>query len=226
MESKFSRDRAPTYSFPRSGVGMQLKGALRPRHTVGESLLISTASDAGAWGKWAPTPEHGNQVKVYKLQIAAMCTGIALPIDELPEELVRRHQHRLFLREPGTTRELRFLYRDPRAELPVWYGSRLVVYPWGNRHNKTSALPRTGWCNLESLEDGYWQYLGPEPVEIPAVLGLERSVWFLIGEGIRGILVRDEHRWPHVYMLTQPASHYYQIMTRSPRMPVLLGEQI
>jgi hypothetical protein len=57
-------------------------------------------------------------------------------------------------------------------------------------------------------------------------LGLERGVWFLIPEGIRGVLVRDERGRPHVYMLTQPASHYYQIMTRNPRMPVLLGEQI
>ena len=69
--------------------------------------------------------------------------------------------------------------------------------------------------------------LDPEPVDIPAALGLERGVWFLIPEGmIRGVLIRDERGRPHVYMLTQPASHYYQIMTRNPRMPVLLGEQI
>ena len=35
-----------------------------------------------------------------------------------------------------------------------------------------------------------------------------------------------EHEHPHVYMLTQPASHYYQIMTRHDRMPVLLGQQM
>ena len=72
----------------------------------------------------------------------------------------------------------------------------------------------------------YGEHLSPEPVDIPAALGLERGVWFLIPEGIRGVLVRDERGRPHVYMLTQPASHYYQIMTRNNRMPVLLGEQI
>ena len=63
-------------------------------------------------------------------------------------------------------------------------------------------------------------------MDIPAALGLEKGVWFLITEGIRGILVRDERDMPHVYMLTQPASHYYQIMTRHNRMPVLLGQQM
>ncbi len=155
-----------------------------------------------------------------------MCTGIALPIDELPEQLVRRQRRRLFLRTPGDTHELRFLYRDPRAELPVWYGRQLLICPWGNQDAAQSSLPRTGWCRLEILEEGLWRHLSPEPVEIPAALGLERGVWFLIPEGIRGVLVRDQRGCPRVYMLTQPASHYYQIMTRSPRMPVLLGEQI
>jgi hypothetical protein len=153
-----------------------------------------------------------------------MCTGIALPIDELPEELIRRQRRRLVLRVPGEGRELRFLYRDPHPELPAWHGDRLGIYPWGG--GGQSALPRTGWCRLEVLEQGLWRHLYPEPVEIPAALGLERGVWFLIPEGIRGVMVRDERSRPHVYMLTQPASHYYQIMTRNPRMPVLLGEQI
>ena len=155
-----------------------------------------------------------------------MCFGIALPIDALPENLVLQHQPRVVLREPGAARELRFLYRDPQAELPVWHGNQLAIYSWGNRDDKGSHLPRTGWCRQESLEAGRWQYLHPEPVDIPAVMGLEKGVWFLIPEGIRGILVRDERDLPHVYMLTQPASHYYQIMTRHDRMPVLLGQQM
>ena len=124
----------------------------------------------------------------------------------------------MILREPGDSRELRFLYRDPRPELPAWHGNRLGIYPWGNR-GRQSSLPRTGWCRLETLEEGLWRELGPEPVDIPAALGLERGVWFLIAEGIRGVLVRDERGRPHVYMLTQPASHYYQIMTRNAACP-------
>ena len=155
-----------------------------------------------------------------------MCFGIALPIDALPEELVQRHQQRLAVREPDASRELRFTFRDPQAELPAWHDNRLDILLWGNRDDRTSRLPRTGWCRQESLEAGRWARLRPEPVEIPAALGLEKGVWFLIPEGIRGILVRDERARPHVYMLTQPASHYYQIMTRHDRMPVLLGQQM
>jgi hypothetical protein len=155
-----------------------------------------------------------------------MCSGIAIPIDELPESLVQRQRRRLVLRSPGDSHELRFLYRDTYPELPAWHGNRLGIFQWGNRTGRHSSLPRTGWCRLETLEEGFWQELSPEPVEIPAALGLERGVWFLIPEGIRGVLVHDEQGRPYVYMLTQPASHYYQIMTRNARMPVLLGEQI
>jgi hypothetical protein len=184
-----------------------------------------------------------------------MCQGIALSIDELPEALLQAQRHRIVLREPGVSREVRFLYRDPQPELPVWHDCRLMIYPWGNspaklsnpgnhktqedRHSCLSfqpdrnirppacRLPRTGWCRREDLEAGIWQPLRPLPVEILATLGWEKGVWFLVPEGgLRGVLVRDASGRPHVYLLTQPASHYYQIMTRSPRMPVFLGRQM
>jgi hypothetical protein len=63
-------------------------------------------------------------------------------------------------------------------------------------------------------------------VDIPATLGLDRGIWFQIKEGVRGILVRDETSRQHVYMLTEPASHYYNVMTRHNRMPVFIGEKI
>ena len=154
-----------------------------------------------------------------------MCFGIALAISEVPEELVELHRHRVALREPGDTRELRFLFRDPKPELPVWHGNQLLIYPWGNRDG-ASRLPRTGWCRQESLDEGRWRHLYPTPVEIPATFGLEKGVWFLIEEGLCGVLVHDESGGPHVYMLTQPASHYYEVMTRHNRMPVFLGTQI
>lgn len=155
-----------------------------------------------------------------------MCFGIALPIDDVPEELVLRYPQRVAVREPGAARELRFTFRDPVAELPVWHDNRLEILAWGNRDDLRSRLPRTGWCRQESLEAGRWSRLRPELVEIPAALGLEKGVWFQITEGIRGVLVLDEQARQHVYMLTQPASHYYQIMTRHDRMPVLLGQQM
>jgi hypothetical protein len=87
-------------------------------------------------------------------------------------------------------------------------------------------MPRTGWCRTESLEAGKWRWLAPELVDIPADFGLEKGVWFQINQGLRGVLVRDESERPHVYMLTQQASHYYQTMTRHERMPILIDQEI
>ena len=51
-------------------------------------------------------------------------------------------------------------------------------------------------------------------------------MWFRVREGVRGVLVRDERGQPVVYVLVEPASHYYQVMTRSGWMPALVGELI
>ena len=44
--------------------------------------------------------------------------------------------------------------------------------------------------------------------------------------GVRGVLVRDEGARERVYLVCEPASHYYRVMTRSDWMPVLIGERI
>jgi hypothetical protein len=51
-------------------------------------------------------------------------------------------------------------------------------------------------------------------------------VWFTIHQGIRGLLVPDEKRVAVVYMICEPASHYYRIMTRSDRMPIFIDQRI
>jgi hypothetical protein len=74
--------------------------------------------------------------------------------------------------------------------------------------------------------DGWSGHL-VEPVIIPASMGLDKGVWFGISQGIRGLVVHDERGVPRVYVLCEPASHYYQVMTRgSGWMPVLIGERI
>jgi hypothetical protein len=57
-------------------------------------------------------------------------------------------------------------------------------------------------------------------------MGLEQGIWFRVRQGIRGLLVRDEHGVEAAYMLCEPASHYFGVMTRSERMPVLVGDRI
>ena len=38
------------------------------------------------------------------------------------------------------------------------------------------------------------------------------------------MLVRDEAEQPHAYLLTQPSTHYFQVMTPSSQEPVFVGE--
>jgi hypothetical protein len=60
----------------------------------------------------------------------------------------------------------------------------------------------------------------------PATIGPERGVWFRVRQGIRGLLVPDERGNAVVSMIVEPASHYFQVMTRSNRMPMLIAERI
>lgn len=158
-----------------------------------------------------------------------MCKGISILKARLKQELFEQYElaHRVTTRGAETQEELHFMYPGaPPIELPVLHDGQMVIYEWGNRNNKECRLPRTGWCRTESLEAGKWRWLSPEKVVIPADFGLEKSVWFQINEGMEGVVVHDEQERPHVYMMTMPASHYYQTMTRHERMPILVGQEI
>ena len=61
---------------------------------------------------------------------------------------------------------------------------------------------------------------------MPATLGLDNGVWYKVRQGVRAILVRDDWGEAVVYPLVEPSGHYYEVMVRSPWMPVLVGERI
>ncbi len=155
-----------------------------------------------------------------------MFSGVAFALSELPAELIERHglQRRVCAR--GGEPEVQFLLRDCERALPVWLDGRLQILRWGNQRGQSRNLPCTAWTWLTTLQEGGWGDRETVPVVIPASMGLDRGVWFRIREGIRGLSVRDEEGQPIVYVLCEPASHYYQIMTRNPWMPVLVGERI
>lgn len=155
-----------------------------------------------------------------------MCSGIALAWSELPTELIRRHGLDRRAHERGGEREARFLFRDRAPRIPIWRDGRLQVVRWGNGRGESRFLPRTGWTWKMSVDEGLWQNAGAIPVDIPATLGMERGVWYRIRQGIRGLLVPDERGIAVAYMICEPSSHYYQVMTRSDRMPVLIEERI
>jgi hypothetical protein len=156
-----------------------------------------------------------------------MCYGVSLAWSELPTELIGRHGLGPRVHERGAgNREVWFLYRDRRPKLPIWRGGRLQVVRWGNGRGQSRYLPRTGWTWRQSIDDGRWRGQGAIPVEIPASFGLDRGRWFAIREGIRGLLVPDEHGMAVAFMICEPSTHYYRIMTGSDRMPALIGETI
>jgi hypothetical protein len=155
-----------------------------------------------------------------------MFAGVALALSELPRALLEAHGLGRRVHERGGEREVQFLLRDAAPLLPVWYGGQLEVLRWGNRRGESRALPCTNWTWLATVEAGGWAGCEAEEIVIPATLGLDGGIWFRIREGVRGVLVHDEEGRPRVYVLCEPASHYYRIMTRSDWMPCLVGQHI
>jgi hypothetical protein len=62
-------------------------------------------------------------------------------------------------------------------------------------------------------------------VDVPAALAFDGGVWYAVRQGLRGVLVQDERGEARVYLICEPASHSYGIMTHSAWMPVLIGER-
>jgi hypothetical protein len=94
------------------------------------------------------------------------------------------------------------------------------------RRLSDQILPSTGWAWLATLEAGGWAPWEPELVDIPATFALEGGVWYAVRQGVRGLLAQDEKGEPVAYVLCEPATRYYHVMTRSERMPVLIAERI
>jgi hypothetical protein len=155
-----------------------------------------------------------------------MCTAIALAYSELPLALIEGHDLQSRVHDRGGEREVRFYWRAAPTVLPVWWDGQLRVVRWGNRDRAERKLPPTGWTWRESIEEGKWSALAPEPVVIPATFGLMNGVWFKVKQGIKGLLVRDREGAPVVFAVCEPATRYYQVMTRADWMPALIGEVI
>lgn len=153
--------------------------------------------------------------------------GISLAWRLLPQALLERHalQGRIVQRTEQADREIRFLYREWPSLLPVWYGGELRVFAWG-RPSRNSPLPKSPIIAHETLASGTWRELEPEPVEIPATFGYDKGIWYRITQGVQGVLVHDHDGTPVVYVVTRDATHYYQVMTRNSRQPLLIGETI
>ncbi len=155
-----------------------------------------------------------------------MCTAVALVASELPPPLLEGESLAGRLHCRGGESEVRFHWRARPALLPVWLNGRLVVVRWGCRNRAERELPPTGWTWRSTVESGRWGPMRPEAVEIPATYGFANGVWFRVRQGVKGLLVRTRAGEPVVYVVCEPATRYYRVMTRAEWMPVLIGEVI
>lgn len=155
-----------------------------------------------------------------------MCGEIA--VRKIPKYVIDKYglAETLGMRDGVEQPEVTFAYRHRQPRLPILLDGEMSVVEWGNRDNKLSRLPKTGWCRLDSFEAGKWKWLSPQRVTIPAYYGREKAYWFPILEGIEGLLVKDEQNLPHCYMLTADASPDFEAKSGHERMPVLIGQVI
>jgi hypothetical protein len=157
-----------------------------------------------------------------------MCTVVAVPCSDLPQVLFAEHDLARRVHDRGNNRpEVRFDCLDREPLLPVRVRGTIELVRWGSR-DRTGPLPTTPWTWRASVEDGAWAGVGceTEPCVIAARYGFERGVWTFITEGIHGLLVRPPDAPPVVYMVCEPSTRYYKVMTKCDRMPWLVGEVI
>lgn len=153
-----------------------------------------------------------------------MCTGIALSLSEAPADLVGGLAPRRYRREDRD--EFQFHWWQVPALLPVRWDGSFQLLRWGSRERR-SPLPYGGWISLDQIEAGVVAGTRTEEAVIPANLGYHRGTWFVIEEGIRGVVLPETPGGPIVYMLTEPATNYYRNMTgQSPFMPVFVDQVI
>ncbi len=154
-----------------------------------------------------------------------MLTAVALPYSALPLALIERHGLDRLAHQRGGEKELRFHFAVAEPPLPVWHEGQLRVVRWGCRRGESRALPVSGWTKQTTVEWGYGSSCGAEPIAVPASPGYDGGVWFAIRQGVCALLARDEQGAARAYLICEPASHNYAVMTRSAWGPVLIGER-
>jgi len=154
-----------------------------------------------------------------------MCTAIAIAPSELPVALVRQNRISDRSHARDGREEFQFHWWQIPTVLPVRRDGRLEILPWGSK-SRRGPLPYGGWLSLEQVAAGLLASAHPEEVVIPANLGHQKGTWFVINEGIRGVVI-ETRGGRVVYMLTEPASNYYRNMTeQSPMMPIFVNQVI
>ena|SRR3989338_3542735 len=148
-----------------------------------------------------------------------MCGGIATKLNQIPRSELKKFYDDRQIALFEKSGEFRSNYWDKRPVLPIKRGEAVELKDWGNR-DRNLELPQTGWAKQESVNDGKWNWLHPQVVEITVDKGVEKGVWFnFIDHKTSGLLVTKNGE-ERVYMLTQLADENYRLKTGHDRMPI------
>ncbi|MGP0069722.1 MAG: hypothetical protein ACLQGP_39740 [Isosphaeraceae bacterium] len=71
-----------------------------------------------------------------------------------------------------------------------------------------------------------WRHRNPFPMDIPATLGRDRRIRYVVWEAMRDVLEPDKAQWPSVSGPTSRRRTIPRAMTRDDPMPVLIEEPI
>src|SRR6266545_1109642 len=130
-------------------------------------------------------------------------TQLALITSELPLHLLAEVTDRVHDRAGCT--EVRFAWWHDPAVLPVRWDGSLRLVTWGSKFRR-SRVPQGPALSNEQIAAGLLGHARLEEVVIPANYGFHRGTWFLIEEGVRGVLLPETPSGSVVYLLMEAAS--------------------
>jgi hypothetical protein len=150
-----------------------------------------------------------------------MCGGVGFKIKNIPDKELKKHYSPELIKRFKHKDRVESFFWHKDAVLPIKENGSTRLAHWGNK-DEDVHLPKTGWARSESLQEGKWDYLKPEEVDIPIESGYEKKTWFDMPKGAKGVIVRKNSD-ERVYMITKEASEEYKKETGHGREP--LGEK-
>ncbi len=111
---------------------------------------------------------------------------------------------------------------DKNAYLSVYYDGKIELVEWGIQFPKNNK--KIFFCKKESLISGKWAFVFKKNVQVNASFALSRGVWFQVRQGLSAVMMKNINGEKCVCIITEPSTHYFEIMTGSKRMPVLINQ--
>ena len=106
------------------------------------------------------------------------------------------------------SRDMRVLFSNKTAQLPVQMKDDITLMPWGRRPKQTGKLPLGGCAYLDAIHAGNWERYAPKGVRLWVKSFAEQDVegrvhWHEItaGKWVKG-LVAQEGMERRVYVVT------------------------